>query len=118
MSWFELAIIAFIVLSIFYVVWRGGAANPESTGALGKKVDGISNKLTALSGRVGAVEKDFDELKAEAATTKDIARLEQLLNERTQTLQAKIAGHVEVSQRTNHSVDRIERMLIDRGLGK
>lgn len=113
MSFFEWAIIAFIAVSILYHVWVGGARNPESTGRLGEKMNALSNKLTTLTGRVGQVEGKLSELEREAATTKDIARIE----ERIETVRAQMSGHHALSQSTNHSVERIERLLIERGLG-
>ena len=112
MSWFEVAIVAFIVMSITYVVWRGGAANPQSTGELGAKINGLSNKFSALNTRVGHVESEMKELQSVAATTKDIARME----ERIETVRAEQAGHHMLSASTNRSVERIERLLIEKGL--
>lgn len=112
MSWLEVAIMAFIVLSIAYVVWRGGAANPESTGELGQKINGLSNKFSTLNTRLGHVESEMKELQASAATTKDIARIE----ERIETVRAEQAGHHMLSANTNRSVERIERLLIEKGL--
>jgi hypothetical protein len=106
-NWYELAIIAFIVLGIAAAVWRGGAANPLGTGALGRKVGKLSGTVSVLSLRVGHVEKELEELTKEAATVKDIERLEQ-----------KIEGHHELAERTCRSVERIERFLIEKGLGK
>lgn len=114
MSLFEGAIIAFIVLSILFHVWKGGSANPEGTGKLGVRVHGLANAVATLSGRVGHVEEEMKELKQEAATTKDIARIE----ERIGTVRAEMQGHQALSQATNDSVRRIERLLIERGLGK
>ena len=99
MSWLEGAIIAFIMLSIGYVVWKGGAANPESTGTLGRKVTALGGKVASLEARVGHMGDDLAKLEREAATTKDIERLEEL------------------GERTFRSVDRIERVLIEKGLG-
>jgi outer membrane murein-binding lipoprotein Lpp len=69
-DWIELAIIAFILAGIGVAVWKGGAANPESTGSLGKKVNTMSSKVGTLSVRLGHLESEFAELKAEAATTR------------------------------------------------
>lgn len=108
------AIIIFIIASIGFVVWRHGTANPESTGRLGSKVNEIDKKLSSLHSRIGSVETEVEGIKRDGATIKDIERLE----ERIQTVRAEIAGHREVSQRTNHSVDRIERLLIEKSLSK
>ena len=114
MSLLELSIVAFIIVGIGYVVWKGGAANPEGTGALGQKVTTLSVHMTKLSGRVGHVESELEELKADAATSKDIARLE----EKVATLRAEVGGHRELAERTWRSVNRIETFLIEKGLGK
>lgn len=117
-DWIELAVIAFILAGIGLAVWKGGAANPEGTGSLGKKVNGLANKVGTMSMRLGHLESEFTELKEEAATTKDVQRIEQLINERINTMRAEIAGHHELAERTNRSVERIERLLIEKGLGR
>jgi hypothetical protein len=111
------AIVAFIAIGIF-AAWRAGQANPESTGELAAKVSGLSTKVTTLTGRVGHVEDEVKELKEEAATKADVKGLERLVDEKFNTLGARMDGHQALSQATNHSVDRIERLLIERGLGK
>ncbi|MGE0773536.1 MAG: hypothetical protein AB7L36_00635 [Sphingomonadaceae bacterium] len=112
-DWLDWAIIAFIIFGITYVVWKGGQANPEGTGTLGQKVSGLSGKVSALGTRIGHVEHEMEELKQEAATTKDIARLEEKLS----TVRAEIAGDRDLAKRTYQSVERIERFLIEKGLG-
>lgn len=114
MNVFEWAVVAFIVASILYHVWRTGAANPTSTRELGGDLSGLSSTVVAMSGRVGAVEKKLEELERETATTKDIERIEEKIG----TVYATMEGHQALSARTNRSVDRIEQMLIERGLGK
>lgn len=114
MSIFEWAVVAFITLSILFHVWRGGAANPESTGALSRKFTGMSDKLSTISGRVGQVESRLEDIERDAATVKDIARIE----ERIETVRAEAAGRAELAAATNRSVERIERILIEQALGK
>lgn len=114
MSIFELVVVAFIAVSILVFVWRGGARNPESTGTLADKIAGMSGKLTQLSGRVGKVEAEMEELKAEAATTKDIQRVEAQM----ETLRAVMAEHHEVSKTTGRNVQRIYDVLLEQGLRK
>lgn len=112
MSWFEGAIVAFITLSILYHVWKGGAANPESTGTVGRKFTGLAAEVAGLGGRLRHVETEVKELKGEAATTKDIARIEERIN----TVRAEAEGHRALSQQTNDSVRRIERIILEKGL--
>lgn len=114
MTWFEAAIIGFIILSIGYVVWRGGSANPEGTGTLGRKVSRLSSDVATLAQRVGHVEDEVAELKGAVATTADIARIE----EKIATVRAEMSGDREVARRTSHSVDRIEQFLIEKSLGR
>lgn len=109
----EWVIVAFIFVGIVVAIWRGGAANPVSTGALEQKVTALSGKVGRLDHRVGTVEGEIRELKEEAATVKDIQRIE----ERIETVRAEAAGHRALSEATNRSVERIERVLIERGLG-
>lgn len=109
MSLFEGAIIAFITLSILWHVWKGGAANPEGTGSLGRKVNGLTAEVSALSGRVRHVETDMKTLKESAATTKDIAQLKELIDER-------LSSQKELSEATNRNVQRIYDIMLERGL--
>lgn len=109
MSLFEAAIIAFITLSILFHVWKGGAANPEGTGSLGRKVNGLVTDVSALSGRVQHVETDMKALKRDAATTKDIAQLQELIDER-------LRSQKELSEATNRNVQRIYDIMLEKGL--
>lgn len=104
-EWLEWAIIIFIVLAIAFVVWKGGAANPMGTGRLSRKVGHLTGEVSNLGTRMKHVEQEVEELKEEAATTKDIARLEE-----------KIAGHHALLERTSKGVDRIERLFIEKGV--
>lgn len=112
MSIFEWAVIAFITASILFHVWRTGAANPESTGALGSKLNALSRDIGKLGGRVGQVETRMQDLEREAASTKDIARVEESI----ETVKAIIQGHRDLSAQTNRDVQRLYDVLVPRGL--
>lgn len=116
-NWLQWAIIIFIVLAIAYLSFRRGTANPETTGALSRAFAAQSAEMGKLSSRLGRVEIDMEEVKRDGATTKDIDRIEMLLDERTAAMRAEIAGHKELAERTYRSVERIERFLIERGIG-
>lgn len=129
MSVFEWAIVAFIVVSILWHVWKGGAANPESTRSLGGKVSAVASQVSALSGRtaqqvstlserVGRVESEVNDIRAEGATTRDVEKLEKLIDAKMDSVRAEVAGHRELSQATNDSVRRIERIILEKGLRK
>ena len=106
-QYLEGAIVAFIVASLLWFVWRGGAANPEGTGAVARRVNALRAEVGSLSGRVDKVASEVKKLERESASTADIQRLE-----------AKVDGKAELAERTWKSVDRIERFLIEKGLSK
>lgn len=110
-DWLQWAIVAFIVFVLGRHIWKGGAANPESTGELGGKVNGLSGEVKTLSGRLVHVEEDMKELKLDRATNKDIERIEERIN----TVRAEIEGHRALSQATNDSVRRIESIMLKKG---
>jgi hypothetical protein len=116
MSIVEWAIIGFIIVSIGYHVWRGGAANPESTGQLGRRLGGLASKVGAIEGRVGHVEEKLAAIERDGATTKDIVNLEQLFDERMKTLAAQMEGHQQLSAATNRNVQRIVDLMLEKGL--
>lgn len=104
-SLLEWAIIAFIIISMVVIIWRGGAANPESTGRLGRKVEVLGKEVTDIDRRVKHVEEDVGELSKKAVTQTDLA-----------ALRAEMKGDRELAQRTFKSIDRIEHMLLEKGL--
>jgi hypothetical protein len=106
-TWVEWAIIAFIVLAIAYVVWKGGAANPMGTGRLSRKVGHLDATVGRLGIRVGHVESEVEELKAEMASKADIA-----------TLRAELVGVKDVLERNERGLNRIVDILMEKGLGK
>ena len=127
-DWFQWTVIAFVILSITWHVFRTGAANPESTGKLGRKVNGLAAQVSALSGRtatqvsamserIGQVEAQMTELRQVSATSKDVQALEKLVDEKCNSLRSEIDGHKEISQQTNRNVQRIYDIMLNKGLG-
>lgn len=87
-NWLELAIIAFIVLGIGFVVFRTGAANPESTGAIGKQlrtlqkdVSSVKSEVSAVKDEMGGIDRRVTEIDRRTATTDDIRGIEKKLDE-------------------------------------
>lgn len=106
-SWLDWAIILFIICAIGWIIWKGGAANPETTGALSKQIGEVSQQQAAMRTRLRHIEAEVEEVKREAATTKDIERLEE-----------RIEGQSQLLQRTDRNVERIVQLLIEKGLGR
>lgn len=113
-DYIEMAIIAFILLGIGYSAFKGGAANPVGTATLERRINGISNKVSTLSSRIETIESDTKEIKQEAVTSQDFERLAGQMA----TVRAEMAGDRKMAERTQHSLDRIERLILEKGLGK
>lgn len=101
------AMIAFIVIVISAHALRTARANPENTGSLGKKVNRLDGDVRGLRVSVDRVEAEVEDLKRTGATTKDIRLLEEV-----------IKGHIEVAKRTEMKIDRLEGLILTKGLGK
>lgn len=110
------AIVAFITLGIAVAIWKGGAANPEGTGQIAKQVGAMRGELTGLSTRVGFVEHEMEQLKNESASSEDITQLKALFEEKLSTVRAELTGSRELAERTQRGVDRIEGLILERGL--
>ncbi|PAL25492.1 hypothetical protein [Sphingopyxis sp. GW247-27LB] len=92
---YQWAIIAFILLGIGVAVWRGGQANPESTGKLARRLSRVELEL-----------KD-------KATTTDVAGLTSELA----GVKARLEAEHELNVRTLAAVTRIESFLIQKAIG-
>jgi len=120
-DWLELAIIAFIVIGIGWVVFRGGQANPESTGELGQQLANLSSEQRGMNARLGELEKDVDRLDKDAASKADIKRVEKGLAELTQQvadLGKNAAAREATLDHVKEQVDRMYRVIVERGMSK
>ncbi|KTE24446.1 MULTISPECIES: hypothetical protein [unclassified Sphingopyxis] len=98
----QLAIILFIILGIGVAVWRGGQANPEGTGRLGRRLGKVEQ---ALSGK--ATTEDVGEVQNEIAS----------LNNKIARLEAEQAADRRVNQLTYEAVRRLEDYFLKKGTG-
>lgn len=85
-DWLEGLIIAVIMIGIGVAIFKGGAANPVSTGGLRSKLSTldadmrqIKSKVDGVQTKVDTVETRVAELDQRAATKGDIERIEQRL---------------------------------------
>lgn len=118
-DWLELAIIAFIVIGIGWVVFRGGQANPESTGDLGQQLASLSSEQRGMNARLGELEKDVDRLDKDAASKADIKRVEKGLAELTQQvadLSKNAAGREATLAHVASQVDRLYQVIVSKGM--
>jgi uncharacterized coiled-coil protein SlyX len=127
-NWFELAIIAFILVGIVAAVWKGGQSNPVGTGSLGKEIAGLKTKVAAIDGKVGTIEKQVKHIERRAASVGDIERLERTLMEQDRTIAemtVRLGEHGEVLARIAESgdqrgkqLDRLYDFIVQRGMSK
>ncbi len=82
----EFGIIAFIVVMLAIVIWRGGMANPEGTGTLGRKLGTIKTELAQVQSEVKTIAGRVTEIDRRAATTGDIDDLKSQISEQAQCL--------------------------------
>lgn len=72
----ELAIIAFIIAGIGYVIWRGGAANPVGTGHLQQRFRAFSSDLATMSSGMKALGDQIKALEKGGASAQEVSRLQ------------------------------------------
>lgn len=114
-NWMELAIITFIVVGIGVTVWKGGAANPETTGSLGRRMGRMEADLRALKVEFTAMDKRLSD------PMHEIHRLEQALGtlESDVThMREQMAAIVADSAHTRKQVDRLYDFIVERGMSK
>ncbi len=75
-SWLEAALITLILAGMAFAVFRGGAANPVSTGGLNRRLDTLDHDMSHLKTNVGRFETRIAEFEQRAATKGDIDRIE------------------------------------------
>lgn len=120
-SWYETFLILFIVAGFAVAIWKGGSANPESTGSLGRKMAALTKTVTKLQGQVSTVQQDVSRLEADSASASDIERLE----EAVQSLKVKVseigesaAGRNATLEHVKQQVDRLYNVIVEKGMSK
>lgn len=127
-NWFELAIIAFIMVGIGAAVWRGGQANPEGTGKLRNTMGDMDKDVRALRGEVKGIERRVVAIENHAAKASDIERLERLMADQNRTIEqqslqlAKVGETVAASraagEQRGKQLDRLYDFIVERGMEK
>lgn len=124
MSYFEPAIIALILLGICFLVFRGGQANPESTGRLARRIGQVESELKGVKGKVTEIETRVTEIDRRGATIADIERIEGKLADAKEArdrievaanqLVVTVAADHEAIQWIKGSLGRMDQYLRDR----
>lgn len=120
-SWLELAIIAFIMIGIGVAIFKGGAANPESTGSLGRQLRKVEGKVGGLAVKVDEIERQVIGLEGSTAKTVDLRRMEHDVGElkhEVATLREAVASqHADIGH-IRRQVDRLYDFIVERGMSK
>jgi uncharacterized protein YoxC len=111
-SWIELAIMAFIFISLCVLVWRGGQANPESTGRVIKRVSKLESKMGGFEGelellkeRVTQLDEAVERMILKMATKEDLQHLRDLME-----------NDAKMNEKTWNAVHRIENFFLEKGV--
>lgn len=125
-NFFETAIIAFIILGIAVAVWKGGAANPEGTGSLGKKLNTLDQDVRRLDGDLKHVKDEFDKLNTQAATKAGIKRLERKVDDhcgaveqvkqQVDEMAVSAASREATLDHVKSQVDRLYDFIVNKGM--
>ena len=118
-NWLELAIIAFIIGTIGVVIWKGGSANPEGTGSLGRKVNVLDRDVRKLGGDFEDIERRLGEIERTTAKASDIKRIERQMAEQTGKLdklgEIAAAGQ-ESAKLRGQQLDMLYQTIVEKGM--
>jgi len=118
-NWLEYAIIVFIIVSIGAVIWRGGSANPEGTGSLGRKVVRLDGDVRKFGGQVAEVERRLAEIERSTAKVSDIKRLERGLAESDGKIDELIkltAAQTAAAEHRGKQLDMLYQTIVMKGM--
>lgn len=127
--WFEISIILFIIIGISVVVylgWKGGAANPVSTGTLDDRLNSFDTELSGMRSQVDQIEDRVEKIEGHYAKATDIERLEKQLRAQARKMDKVIddisAIREEAAERgalaksTAKQLDMIYEVIVEKGM--
>ncbi|MEZ5709710.1 MAG: hypothetical protein R3E02_10025 [Blastomonas sp.] len=127
-DWIEIAIMVFIVGVLAYVVWHGGAANPTSTGKLGRVIVQVKQDMRDIEHRVESIEQSLkkmaskddirlldERIKANGVSADEIGKM---VERDMATIRAEQRGNHEITLQTREGVRRLEDFFLAKGVGK
>ena len=118
-SYYELAIIAFIIAVMAYLALRQGQRNPVPTGQLDTQVNAIKQKVDEIEDRVetmeGAYAKASDIKRLEARLDRHEHKMDQLANEVSAIRESMAAGDAQ-REGTRRQLDLIYQVVVEKGM--
>lgn len=126
-------LIGFIILSILYISWRGGSANPRTTGQLSNDIGKLDRDVSSArtdaqhaNGRIDPLEARLSLIEREAVRRADIAHIEATIEdneaqmhrlvETISQMRADIAEHKATGEHTSKQVDRLYDFIVRKGI--
>ncbi len=128
-SWIEILIIVFIIIGISVVVyfsWKGGAANPVSTGTLDERLNSFDTELSGMRSQVDQIEDRVEKIEGHYAKASDIERLEKRLRAHDRkmdkvisditTIREEAAERGALAKSTAKQLDLIYKTIVEKGM--
>jgi len=128
-NWIEILIIVFIIIGISVVVyfsWKGGAANPVSTGTLDERLNSFDTELSGMRSQVDQIEDRVEKIEGHYAKASDIERLEKQLRaqgrkmdkmaEDIATIREEAAERGALAKATTKQLDLIYKTIVEKGM--
>lgn len=128
-NWIEILIIIFIIIGISVVVyfsWKGGAANPVSTGTLDDRLNSFDTELSGMRSQVDQIEDRVEKIEGHYAKASDIERLEKQLRAQARkmdrmaeditTIREEAAERGALAKSTAKQLDLIYKTIVEKGM--
>lgn len=122
----ELLIIAFIIGTLFYLIWHAGQKNPVGTGQISTRLSKVEGELHGLNAKVGDLDGLVGDIDARAATKGDVQALDRKLGEHNRKVD-KLTGEISALREltaakhadlahTAMQVDRLYEVIVRKGM--
>lgn len=125
----EILIIIFIIVGISIVIWlgwKGGAANPVSTGSLDERLHSFDTELSGMRSQVDQIEDRVEKIEGHYAKATDIERLEKQLRahgrkmdkmaEDIATIREEAAERGALAKASTKQLDLIYKTIVEKGM--
>lgn len=125
----EILIILFILGGIGTVIWlgwKGGAANPVSTGNLDERLNSFDTELSGMRSQVDQIEGRVETIEGHYAKASDIERLEKQLRAQARkmdrvaddiaTIREEAAERGALAKATAKQMDLLYKSIVEKGM--
>jgi septal ring factor EnvC (AmiA/AmiB activator) len=125
----EIVIILFILGGISVVIWlgwKGGAANPVTTGNLDERLHSFDTELSGMRSQVDQIEDRVEKIEGHYAKATDIERLEKQLRaqgrkmdkmaEDIATIREEAAERGALAKASTKQLDLIYKTIVEKGM--